>query len=104
MAFRRLFALRNATPNKRYATPVLRIGGRNCRLRAAWSASTSSSPSSASSSERSSEGGTLALAANSARGRVYRGVLRRPLVRVLATIYVVVCGVLVALFAYDLAG
>ncbi len=47
--------------------------------------------------------GSLALAADSARGHVYRDVLRRPLVMVLAAVYIVACGAVGAILFYGLA-
>jgi hypothetical protein len=46
---------------------------------------------------------TIALATELARGRPFRDVVRRPIIRVWAAIYVAACGAAGALFALNLA-
>jgi hypothetical protein len=47
--------------------------------------------------------GTIALATELARGRTFRDVVRRPVIRTWAAIYVVACGIVGALFALKVA-
>jgi hypothetical protein len=47
--------------------------------------------------------GTIALATELAHGRTFRDVVRRPVIRVWATLYVAACGAAGALFTLNLA-
>jgi hypothetical protein len=46
--------------------------------------------------------GTIALATELAHGRTFRDVVRRPVIRTVAGIYVAACGAAGALFAYGM--